>query len=269
MQVAEVPLDMQASSAPQTVVLDARRRGAYRKGHIPGAQNVQWTRYRAGWLRSGRLRDDLESLARDLGQLGVGDDRRVLVCGSARDGWGEEGRIAWMVRYLGHPAVAILDGGCKAWREAGRPFTRTATPPRAGTFTPRLNEDLRAFTPDVIAALADANVQLLDVRSPEEYAGATPYYSSRGGHIPTAVNLPFLRLLDVRGRIRKAHELTAMLRALGLFSDQRFIVYCTGGVRSAFAAEMLRELGISAANYDASYWAWSADDSLPVTTRNG
>jgi len=264
-RVKQVPTGLKTPAGTPITMLDARKRGAYRRGHIPGAQNALWTRYRAGWFRSGRLPDDLEKLARDLGRLGVDDEKYVLVCGGAQDGWGEEGRIAWMIRYLGHPAVAILDGGCDAWREAARPFTEEVTAPIAGTFTPRPRHDLRAFTRDVAAALEDNSIQLLDVRSREEFNGATPYFASRGGHIPTAANIPLRSFMDDQGRVREEQAVEALLDETGLARDARIIVYCTGGVRSGFVAEVLRALGVDAANYDASFWAWSADHSLPVT----
>ena len=265
LRVGQVPASLRMEDGTHVTVLDARERRLYLNGHIPGAQNALWTRYRAGWLRSGRLPDDLKKLARNLARLGVDDAKPVLVCGSAQNGWGEEGRIAWMIRYLGHPAVAILDGGCDAWREAGRPFTKEVTDPGAATFTPRLRDGLRAFTYDVTAALTDNSIQVLDVRSREEFKGATPYYSSRGGHIPTAVNIPFRSFIDERGMVREEQAIEGLLTRVGLRQHKRVIVYCTGGVRSGFVTELLNELGLPAANYDASFWAWSADHSLPLT----
>ena len=264
-RVEHVPIDLQTPDGISITVLDARKRDAYRRGHIPGAQHALWTRYRAGWFRSGRLPDDLDKLARELGKLGVDDDKPVLVCGSGQLGWGEEGRIAWMIRYLGHPAVAVLNGGCDAWREAGRPVTEAVTAPMAGSFTARPRNALRAFTPEVAAALMDDAIQLLDVRTREEFNGATPYFSSRGGHIPTAVNIPLGSFINDRGQVKERQTVAALLETTGLSQDRRVIVYCTGGVRSAFVAEILRELGVDAANYDASFWAWSADHARPVS----
>jgi thiosulfate/3-mercaptopyruvate sulfurtransferase len=213
------------------------------------------------------LPDDLEKLARALATLSVDDERPVLVCGSARKGWGEEGRVAWMLRYLGHGAVAILDGGCEAWREAGRAFTEEVTPVTAATFTARPQDSLRALTREVLAALNDESIKLLDVRTREEFNGATPYFSSRGGHIPTAANIPFRLFMSDQGLVRERQAVEALLASAGLAKGRRVIVYCTGGVRSGFVAEVLRDLGVEAANYDASFWEWSADQALPVNRR--
>jgi thiosulfate/3-mercaptopyruvate sulfurtransferase len=263
-RVEQVPVNLQTRAGTVITVLDARERGAYRTGHIPGAQHILWTRYRAGWFRSGRLPDDLEKLVRALAKLGVDDKRPVLVCGSAQDGWGEEGRIAWMIRYLGHPAVAILDGGCDAWREAGRSFTHEVTAPIAGTFTLRPQNSLRATTREVETALNDNSIQVLDVRTRDEFDGATPYFSSRGGHIPTAANIPFHSFIDDQGKVKERKALETLLESAGLARSRRLIVYCTGGVRSGFVTEILHDLGVAAANYDASFWEWSAEHTLPV-----
>ena len=262
--VEDVPASLLAPSGASITVLDARKRKLYRRGHIPGAQHAGWTRYRASWFKGGRLPDDLDELARDLAELGVDDDRPVLVCGDAEDGWGEEGRIAWMIRYLGHRAVAILDGGCDAWLAAGRPFSEEETEPPAGTFTPRIQPALRALTPDVLTALGDDSIQLLDVRSAKEFNGASPYFEARRGHIPTAINVPFRAFFDTEGRVQNEQAIEAALKHADIDRDRRLIVYCTAGVRSAFVTERLREFGIEAANYEASFWGWSSDPGRPV-----
>jgi len=262
--VEQVPADLITPDGARITVLDAHQPRLYRSGHIPGAQNAVWTRYRAGWFRSGRLPDDLRKLARQLGKLGVDEEKPVLVCGNADEGWGEEGRIGWMIRYLGHPAVAILDGGCDAWRHAGRHFTTETPAPTAGNFTPRPRNQLRARTQEVAAALSDDTIGILDVRTQREFNAATPYFASRGGHIPTAVNIPIQSFCGREGRVKETLAMEILLQGTGLPEEERLIVNCTGGVRSAFVAELVREIGVEAANYDASFWAWSADHTLPV-----
>lgn len=260
----QVPIHMRTADGRAITVLDARDRSAYRRGHIPGSQHAPWTRYRAGWFRSGRLPEDLDKLARSLAKLGVDDRRPVLVCGEARQGWGEEGRIAWMLRYLGHAEVAILSGGCGAWQKANRPFTRDIQSPVSGRFTARPRRELRAFKEDVVAAMTNDSVQLLDVRTRAEFGGATPYLEPRGGHIPSAKNVPFSEFLDSRGHAKHGTALERLIAETGLVWEKPLITYCTGGVRSALVTEILRNAGLSAANYDASFWEWSADRSLPV-----
>jgi thiosulfate/3-mercaptopyruvate sulfurtransferase len=260
-QTKDVPEDA------RVIVLDARDRGEWAAGHIPDAIHILWTDYRAGFLREGRLPKNLEDTAMRLAERGVRSDRPVLVCGAAAEGWGEEGRIAWMLRYLGHENVAILDGGCLAWRAAGRPWTKKPTPQVIGTFHARPKAALRADKRATLAATRDderSGVQLLDVRRREEYDGATPYFSSRGGHIPGAEHLPLHSFLDDKGHVRPKSEVLAALRRAGVDPKRPVIAYCTGGVRSAFVTEVLRSVGVDARNYDGSFWEWSADRALPV-----
>lgn len=257
--VAAVPKDLAG-----IVVLDAREAGDYAAGHLPGAVRADWKEYRDGLLTTGALPKDLDELARELSALGVDEGKRVLVCGAGREGWGEEGRLAWMLAYLGHPSVAVLDGGCLAWARAGRPLSRDKPRPTPGLFRARPRQELRTTKDEVARALTDPRVQLIDARSVEEYRGATPYLEARGGHIPGAVHLEFKRVLDDKSALKDKDALQRLLREAGLDLERPVIAYCTGGVRSALLVMALREAGIAAKNYDGSFWEWAKDDALPV-----
>jgi thiosulfate/3-mercaptopyruvate sulfurtransferase len=243
-------------------VLDAREARDFRAGHLPGARRVDWKDFRDGWGRTGRLGDDGAALAARLSALGVDGARPVVVYGAAQRGWGEEGRIAWMLAYLGHPQARILDGGFAAWREAGRPIAAgdEERRPPPGRFSAHPVGGLRA---DLAAAGADG-AQLLDVRSRAEYDGATPWGEARGGHLPRARHLEWSRLLDEAGRLRPAAEVRALVVRAGLDPARPVIVYCTGGVRSAHAWAALTAAGVSARNYDGSFWEWARHRELPV-----
>ncbi len=259
--VADVPVDPFANGI---VILDARDGGAFSRGHIAGAQRVDWKDFRDGILTTGRLSDDVRKLGRKLERLGVDDGRRVLVCGAGRAGWGEEGRVAWMLRYLGHPAVGILDGGCDAWARAGRPTTTSTPRAKAGSFTIRIDSALRATKADVVDAVENRTAQLLDARSRAEFEGATPYFEARGGRIPGAKHLEFKNLITDESRVLGRDDVRALLESVGIDASRPVIVYCTGGVRSALATEALRAAGVDARNYDGSFWEWAKDRDLSV-----
>lgn len=254
------------------VVLDARDVSfwGFRAGHLPGAVPIDWKRYRDGWGRTGRLGDPAEMAAR-LAGLGVDEARPVLVYGDGVAGFGEEGRVAWLLRYLGHGDVHILDGGIAAWRAAGRPLAKGGAgdlPP--GRFTARPQPALRAQKERARAASVPGAGVLVDVRTDGEWQGRTPYFEARGGHIPGAVHLPWTRLFDGRGRVLPRDQLRAVLRQAGVISSEsgsaepEIVLYCTGGVRSAMAWAALQAAGLRASNYDGSFWEWAADRSLPV-----
>src|SRR5438105_3844850 len=104
-------------------VLDARPAREFDQGHLPRAQPIDWKDFRDGWGRTGTLGTPSQ-IAPRLAALGVDERLPVLVYGAAARGWGEEGRIDWMLEYLGHREVRILDGGFDAWRGAARPVER-------------------------------------------------------------------------------------------------------------------------------------------------
>lgn len=253
------------------VVLDARASG-YLLAHLPAAQAVDWRDYRDGWGRTGRLHPDAAAMASRLAGLGVDAERPVLVYGDGARGFGEEGRIAWLLLYLGHRQVYLLDGGFAAWRGAGQPIERgpTLRSPRPGTFPPHIQAELRADRAAVQRTLGTVAGQpvLVDVRSEAEWHGATPYFEARGGRIPGAKWLEWLRLLDPSGQLKSDEALGRELSQQGLHDRGReIIVYCTGGVRSAFVVMVLKKLGYTRVrNYDGSFWEWAADRSLPVET---
>lgn len=277
-------------------VLDARERG-FVWGHIPGAQPVDWRDFRDGWGRTGRLHPDPAQMAARLSALGVAGDRPVLIYGDAGRGFGEEGRIAWLLAYLGHRQVYILDGGWPAWGQVGGPIARglagrPVRPEGPGIpFVPSPQPGLRtdkAAVQRVVQGLEGAPRPtaplILDVRTAAEWRGATPYFEARGGHIPSARHLDWQQLLGSDGRLRSAAELHALLSSLGVAppaghspasdaspaAEPDIVVYCTGGVRSAFVWAVLRSLGYRhVRNYDGSFWEWAADPSLPVTRPPG
>lgn len=260
----------QAAGLAGAVVLDARGWLAYRGGHLPGAVRIDWKDYRDGWGRTGRLpteRPALEAMAGRLAHLGVRDDRPALIYGESSAGFGEEGRIAWMLTYLGHKDVHILDGGIAAWRAAGKGLERgggAALP--AGHLPVQVRPLVRAAQAEVKASLGGGAPRVLDVRSRAEWDGATPYFEARGGHIPGAAHLPWQGLFDEAGRVLPPARLRALVRdAIGADpAGAPLILYCTGGVRSAMAWAALCSAGLEVRNYDGSFWEWAADRRLPV-----
>lgn len=216
-------------------VLDTRDALDFWSGHVPGAVRADWRAATVGGLTSGTLAP-ADTAAAVYAALGVDDARPVLVVGAWAEGWGEEGRVAWDLVYLGHPAVHVLSGGMEAW---DGPTTVWPSTVRPGRFTPRPRPEVRATAADV----ARGGRPLVDVREPEEYAGARRYGEARGGHVEGAVNHPWRTLLD---------------GSTPLPGGEAPIVYCTGGVRSAMVWVLLRDAGrIGAANYDGSWWEWA------------
>jgi thiosulfate/3-mercaptopyruvate sulfurtransferase len=241
-------------------LLDVRGPIRFLAGHVDGARRVEWTDFTPADLpERGKLLPDTDSLQARLRELGVSGDRPVLVYGDPLDGWGEEGRIVWMLRTLGHPAAAMVDGGYDALVEAGAPVARgRAGDVPAGDFRVQLTDAFRVDREEVRAAVDRRDVVILDTRSGAEYRGATPYGEARGGHVPGAVHLHYRELLDERGRLRPEERIRERLGEVGITRDVTVHAYCTGGVRSGWMVAVLEWLGYDARNYAGSMWEWAA-----------
>lgn len=243
----------------EATVLDVRGTAAYLKGHVPGAAATRWQDFTDPDTRiKGMLHPDSRVLAERFGALGVGNDRPVVVYSEPFENWGAEGRFFWMLHYLGHDDVRVLDGGFPMWRKQGREVAYLPSRPRPTAFTPMIRVNALIDKAGVVDCLNESpETVVVDARSHDEYV--------KEGHLPGAVNLSWLTLYDEEGRLKPEAELRAMLRAAGITPDREIVPYCTGGVRSAWLFFVLHTLGYPRLrNYDGSWWEWSADPDAPL-----
>jgi thiosulfate/3-mercaptopyruvate sulfurtransferase len=244
------------------------KRGDYDEGHVPGAVFVDWTRD----IVDGE--DPIPSqiaaagpFAAAMAQLGVADDTLVV----AYDDYDHifAGRLAWALRYYGHDAVRILDGGWSRWVAEGRPTTRDVPRPAAARpFTPKPRAWLRVSADDVEAAIGRGDVLLVDARPPDQYAGLVSA-AGRGGHIPGARNVPYAALIDPEsGRFRSNADITRIFEQAGVdvaHLPPRVIVYCNGGISCTVPLHALQMLGrADVAVYDGSWNEWGPDERRPI-----
>ena len=240
-------------------VLDVRNRAEWMLGHSPGAVRVSWQQFSQQQAPCrGKLLEDTEVLQEKLRRVGVSGDRPVVVVGNALN-WGENGRIVWMLRTLGHQGAVLVDGGQDALVAAGVPVVIGMTKPTYGNFTIRRTAAWDIQREELKASLNSTEFAVLDTREAREYAGATPYGETRGGHIPGAMHLHYQDFLDAQGKLLPREELMAKLTKLGISRNTPVVAYCTGGVRSAFVVAVLADLGFTnVKNYAGSMWEWSA-----------
>ena len=188
-------------------------RDAWRAGHIPGAVYVDLERDLSVPVTPASGRHPLPDpadFAQTLSRLGIGNETRV-VCYDAGPG-AFAARLWWMLRWVGHDAVAVLDGGFAAWTAEGRPVS-TATPARApARFMPQPRPDWVLDADGVMRALARGET-LVDVRAAERFAGKVEPIDAVAGHVPGAVNLPFLENVDGSGRFRDPAALAELWRS--------------------------------------------------------
>jgi len=200
-----------------------------------------------------------EQFSAAMGALGVGDDSRVVLYDRMRSAWAA--RVWWMLRWVGFDRAAVLDGGLAAWTAEDRPLSTEPANRPARQLTVSVRPRLIADRDEVLAAIDDGGVWLVDAMPPPHYRGEMALYD-RPGHIPGASNIPASSLLDETGRYRPRDELAAMHDR---DRDARVITYCGGGISASSNAFVMTRLGFTdVAVYAASLQEWAADPGNPM-----
>jgi thiosulfate/3-mercaptopyruvate sulfurtransferase len=237
-------------------------------GHVPGSRYVHLDRDLAGTKngRNGRHPlPDRAAFARTVGQLGIRPDTPVVVLDA--QGGVYAARLWWMLRWLGHEAVAVLDGGLQAWKQAGGALSTQAGPvaeapayPERPSLAPMVGSDEVAGRP--------ASATVVDARAPERFRGETEPLDRVAGHIPGALNRFFKANLDARGRFRPADELRRELASLlGTRAPADVIHSCGSGVTACHNLLAMEHAGLGgSALYPGSWSEWSSDPARPVAT---
>jgi len=193
--------------------------------------------------------------------LGVGDDSRVVLYDGFNSVWAA--RVWWMLKWIGFDRAALLDGGLKAWTAEGRQLSSEPPIYKKRKLTLKLRPELIAGRDEVFAAIKDDSVSLIDAMPEAHYRGEMTMYG-RPGHIPSAVNVSSMSLIDESGRYRPHDELAAMFDGN---RKARAITYCGAGVAASSDAFTMLRLGFeNVAVYMGSLQEWTADPDLPLVT---
>lgn len=202
-----------------------------------------------------------------MGRLGISNESTVVVYDGSGGTWAA--RLWWALRYYGHADVRLLNGGFAQWVGDARPVEAGDVQPASARFQAHVRPELRVGQHDVLAAIADDNICIVDALPEAVFLGNTKSSpGSRAGHIPGARNLPAPGNLDPETlTLLSADALAERCTRAGVSRDKRVITYCGGGVFASFALFTLHLLGHeNAALYDASWREWGADPDLPVET---
>jgi len=246
-------------------------RAGYEQGHLPGASFADLLEDLSGAIVPGRTGrhplPKLDVFVEKLRAWGIGPDSLVVVYDDA--GGAFAARLWWMLRFLGHDAVAVLDGGYSAWVAEGRPVTSERPTPERGAFSPAPRPELLASADEVEAARASAG-KLFDARAPERFRGEVEPIDPVAGHIPGAANLPFADNLH-GGRFRPAAELRERLtRALEGAAAEQAIVYCGSGVTACHDLLAFARAGLPLPRLYAGSWSeWITDPARPIARGPG
>jgi thiosulfate/3-mercaptopyruvate sulfurtransferase len=245
---------------------------AYASGHIPHAVYAHLDEDLSAprTPRSGRHPlPQVETLAATFGRFGIA--ARVQVIGYDQGPGAFAARLWWLLRWLGHPAVAVLDGGLGAWERAGLPLSRAQEPRAPRRFMPRLAPHLVADGTEVVeavrsGALARGEQLLVDARSAERFAGENETIDPVAGHIPGARNHPYTANLDAQGRFLDAGRLRdAWQSTVRGASARQLISMCGSGVTACHNLLALEAAGLSGARLYAGSWSeWITDPAHAV-----
>ena len=241
--------------------------GQYENAHIPGAVFVHVAHDLAAPRSGTNGRHPLptvEDMAATFGRLGIAADTQVIAYDQEAGAFAS--RLWWMLRYLGHDAVAVLDGGFAKWTREGRAVRGGVEPRRPAGFTSRLRKDMRVTVDDTVAHLADPSVLLVDARSPDRYAGKPDPLDVISGHIPGARNRYYRHNVSDAGTMRSARELRSDFeQILGGNLPTQVVMYCGSGITACHNLLAMEHAGLHGARLFAGSWSeWESDPNRPV-----
>jgi thiosulfate/3-mercaptopyruvate sulfurtransferase len=233
----------------------------WREGHIPGAAFLDLDRDLAGapGERGRHPLPDAATFEAAARRAGIGEDTLVVAYDEAAEGGAA--RLWWLLRHFGHDNVTVLDGGLRGWREEGGELHAGEERTEPGDF--RAAPPTGAATASVAELMREGPPLLLDARAPERYRGEIEPIDPVAGHIPGAVNMPFMELAP-EGRFLPPEELRTRFEAVGAESGDEAVAYCGSGVTSCVLVLAAEVAGIGPARlYPGSWSEWSGR-GLPV-----
>ena len=244
-------------------------REEHRAAHIPGAVYASLNDDLSGARTGTNGRHpipDVDALAATLGRLGI--DRSTQVVAYDQDAGSYASRLWWLLRYAGHDAVAVLDGGWAKWIREGRPTRAGEETKPARRYEAALRPALRVDVENVATHLDDPGRLLIDARAAERFEGRSETIDRVAGHIPGALNHFFKQNLAADGTMLPAEVVRAnLLRLLGGQPAEQVVVYCGSGVTACQNLLAMEHVGLPGARLYAGSWSeWSSDASRPVET---
>lgn len=244
---------------------------AYRHGHLPNARYADLNKDLSSALKDYTGRHplpDAKVLAKTLGALGILNHSQVVAYDDA--GGAFAGRLWWLLRWLGHDQVAVLDGGIQHWRQQGFTLTTRLPAIKPGIFRPYLNNGALMTAREVENSLARRTICLIDARMPERYRGEQEPIDPVAGHIPGALNRPFQENLGSDGLFLPATRLREQFtRLTGKFNPEQVVHQCGSGVTACHNVLAMEHAGLAGSKLYAGSWSeWIKDKNRAVARIN-
>ena len=262
---------------PEVVILDCRFEltapeagaDAYAAGHIPGSLYAHLERDLSGPVDKTTGRHPLpdpQRLANTFGRLGINANVQVVTYDGGPGAYAA--RAWWLLRWLGHEAVAVLNGGFAAWQAAGMAVETHVRRRDPRLYVPHLKADRSVVTDEVVKQRAAGSILLVDARSPDRFAGQNETLDPVAGHVPDALNRPFTANLGPDGRFLPVTALHEQWEALLAGRPATELVsMCGSGVTACHNLLALEHAGLTGARLYAGSWSeWIRDPTRPVAT---
>lgn len=260
---------------PHWVVIDCRftlteteaGRSAFAKGHLPGARYAHLDEDLSGTKTGHNGRHplpDIQAFAQTLGNWGIDQSTQVVVYD---DSFGAIAvRLWWMLRWMGHDAVALLDGGLPKWQREQRPMEQELPQVTPKIFAPQIRHTMLAETESVLKATEKHSSLIVDARAEMRFIGEIEPLDAVAGHIPGAKNLPFDDNLDLDGTLQSAADLRQQyLEFLGESDPEQVIHMCGSGVTACHNILAMEIAGLPSGRLYAGSWSeWIDDPKHPV-----
>ena len=236
---------------------------AFDDGHIPGSILIEPTKLIKGEKPAIGKLPNVEELETLFSSIGLGQNRRIIVYDDEGGGWA--GRLIWTLDVLGHSNYALLNGGIIAWRNEGFPISTKSKTPQISAFKAELRRDVIADMSDVLNSINDDNTKVWDARAPEEYDG-TKVTALKNGHVPGAVNLDWVHMMDSKNNLKIHHldQIRAQLAQIGITKQVKVITHCQTHHRSGLTYFVGKLLGLNISAYDGSWSEWGNHPETPV-----
>lgn len=264
---------------PDWVVVDARDLKDYVKGHIPGAISLGKRAKKALRDPTSRVFQDVSKYEKLLGKVGIGNNTNVVLYYDGLKTITDATVGFWVLEYLGHDKVYLLNGGLDAWRKGGNRLDKTPVKKPEQTFTADVVANRLATTAEILQIAGGNGTQLIDSRTKNEFIGKDAR-AVQNGHVPTAVNVSHLDTL-VKVKDKKTGKMKAtgyispesVAKFFGSFDrEKRIVGYCQTGTRSTLTYLELRLMGFKdPANWDDSWRVYGSDlhAGNPIDAPNG
>jgi thiosulfate/3-mercaptopyruvate sulfurtransferase len=248
---------------PDLLIIAVCSKAVFDAGHIPGSRLIQPSELICG-IKPAVGKIPSENALTDLfSRIGLSNSSHVLVYDDEGGGWA--GRLIWTLDVIGHKNYSYLDGGLIAWRDSHLSIETITLPTAASAFNAVINSSLIVTLEQVVEQINRDNVVVWDARAKEEYDGVK-ITALRNGHIPGAVNLDWVELMDTNNslRLKPLEKISKQLLDIGIDASKTIITHCQTHHRSGLTYLVGKVLGLNISAYDGSWLEWGNHPNTPI-----